>query len=500
MKCEENKAKFFEESFLNKKTFLTQTQVENEIENLYTTRSCPTGYKERELKNCTTEELQNLRKITFEYLKFRSSKTRNVQFVHLVKRINKELEDRNVNTNMSLCLLEYSKSMENNNTIFSGEYTLTKKLSNSNSNASECSLEDLIDSSFSDSNLLYSAQERKLKEKEKKYIINTKYFTVKPKGNLEIPSYLLDDNNNEIDYYYEYEILSEEDKANLKQISCLILNEKLGTASEQAKTDCSSHVYFKNDIKEKTKEVNKDKDVFKAPMPIFKSYTATTATATKSITSNAPSHSDEDTLSSFNRHFNEEIKNMKNNEKERDETKSNLFTCDNNPNLSYNFGEYFKKQSYQRNNYNFDYSDDCAYSISSFKECSTKSNSTAKLDKQDNMIKCIAFEKDSLQEKSDTESIEPIAVNSKISNKDEENCSDSKSERTSTLMGSNMAVAGEILDDEFVDLISNLKNLKKGEIRDYKLESNTDGSLCCSPKEEKFAAEVNNGQKKEWLY
>ena len=36
--------------FLTKKTYMTKHQVEDEIENLYTTRSCPTGYKESELK------------------------------------------------------------------------------------------------------------------------------------------------------------------------------------------------------------------------------------------------------------------------------------------------------------------------------------------------------------------------------------------------------------------------------------------------------------------
>jgi len=191
--------------FLTKKTYMTKHQVEDEIENLYTTRSCPTGYKESELKSSTTDELLNLRKITFEYLKYRSSKTRNVQFIYLIKRINGELSDRKINTNMTMIIPEYAKTNEStNNTINSGEYTLTKKITNNTDNEQKSNnqFEDLYDLSLGDLwNNIPEKTEKKDKEKEKKFVIHTKYFSLKTKGKLQVPQLFQDNGNFERNKY-----------------------------------------------------------------------------------------------------------------------------------------------------------------------------------------------------------------------------------------------------------------------------------------------------------
>jgi hypothetical protein len=178
---------------------LTKHQVEDEIENLYTTRSCPTGYKESELRSSTVEELLNLRKITFEYLKYRSSKTRNVQFIYLIKRINMELSERKINTNMTMVIPEYAKTNESsNNTIISGEYTLTKKINETDKKKDP--FEDLYDLSFS-GDLWNNITEKKDKEKEKKYVIHTKYFSMKTKGKLSVPQSFQDNGKFERNKY-----------------------------------------------------------------------------------------------------------------------------------------------------------------------------------------------------------------------------------------------------------------------------------------------------------
>lgn len=173
--------------YLGKKTSITKFQLEDEIENLYTTRSCPTGYKEKELKKSTNEELLSLRDMTFEYLKFRSSKTRNVEFIHLVKRINSELSERGLNTNITITYPEYAKSKELCNTVFSGEYTLTKKLASCLRDIEIDLLQsDGMSQFFSDSDIKY------LKSKERNFLICTKYFTVKPPKKMSIPDFLND--------------------------------------------------------------------------------------------------------------------------------------------------------------------------------------------------------------------------------------------------------------------------------------------------------------------
>lgn len=80
---------------------LNSSMLEDQITELKTTRSCPTGYSEKELRGTETIELLHLRKTTYEYLNLRSSKTRNAEFIYLVKRINKELERRKVNIPVS---------------------------------------------------------------------------------------------------------------------------------------------------------------------------------------------------------------------------------------------------------------------------------------------------------------------------------------------------------------------------------------------------------------
>lgn len=182
MNSASEKPKLFESSTIVKqKKYLTKTQVENEIENLYTTRSCPTGYEEEEIKNCTNEELINLRNMTFEYLKYRSSKTRNVQFVHLIKRLNQELIMRKVDTNLILNSNDYSKSTVSFNTIYGGEYTLTRRSGSSNA---EGSCKSTSESSMGSNDSKPA--------REKSYIIFTKYFTVKALQEIKIPSFIHD--------------------------------------------------------------------------------------------------------------------------------------------------------------------------------------------------------------------------------------------------------------------------------------------------------------------
>jgi len=58
-------------------------------------RSCPTGFNEEELSSMSTIEIISLRKTTLEYLKTKSLKSRNKEFVFLLKRISEELTKRN---------------------------------------------------------------------------------------------------------------------------------------------------------------------------------------------------------------------------------------------------------------------------------------------------------------------------------------------------------------------------------------------------------------------
>lgn len=80
---------------------MNSSMLEDQIKELRTTRSCPTGYSDCELRSTSTIELLHLRKETYEYLNLKSSKTRNVQFILLVQRINKELDRRNINIPIS---------------------------------------------------------------------------------------------------------------------------------------------------------------------------------------------------------------------------------------------------------------------------------------------------------------------------------------------------------------------------------------------------------------
>jgi hypothetical protein len=197
--CE--KPKLFESStVIVQPEVLTKNQVENEIENLYTTRSCPTGYKEQELKNCSIEELINLRSMTFEYLKFRSSKTRNVQFVHLIKRINQELFKRNVDTSLVLSCPEYSKSTVSLNTIFGGEYTLTKRLSQVNADNTQSQPKLNSESSIGSTD--------SKSPREKCYVIFTKYFTVKAVDEVKIPSFIHDIDLDKTKKIQDFDIIS----------------------------------------------------------------------------------------------------------------------------------------------------------------------------------------------------------------------------------------------------------------------------------------------------
>lgn len=77
---------------------LNEHMLEKKIEKLETTRSCPTGYFNSELKGTSTIELLHLRKTLFEYLSIKSQKTRNLEFIYLIKRINKELSNRGIKT------------------------------------------------------------------------------------------------------------------------------------------------------------------------------------------------------------------------------------------------------------------------------------------------------------------------------------------------------------------------------------------------------------------
>lgn len=80
---------------------LNYSMLEDHINLLKTTRSCPTGYNASELRETSTVELLYLRKTTYEYLNLKALKTRNAQFIRLVERINRELESRKVNIPIS---------------------------------------------------------------------------------------------------------------------------------------------------------------------------------------------------------------------------------------------------------------------------------------------------------------------------------------------------------------------------------------------------------------
>lgn len=519
MKCEESKAKLFDQTYLNKKTYLTKNQVENDLENLYTTRSCPTGYKERELKNCSTDELQNLRKITFEYLKFRSSKTRNVQFVHLVKRINKELQDRKVNTNMTLLLSEYLKSNEVNNTIFSGEYTLTKKLSNfdgSDCGFGDSMLDELLDPSYCDSKF------DKIYEREKKCVIFTKYFTLKPKKKLEIPSFFCDDYqekyNNTVAYEGSENTLTNSDLDNLKKLSEIILKEKSEFCipdTQLTETEVSSNLIKKSKSLSNTNTSCKasesiKKIIFKVPDPIpiqplnaeFNKnavvYSISNNIYNKKSYSTCKTHyTEEDTLSRINRHFNEQIKIMKKFEEVKEENEQNYYSYDN-PN---NFFEVPCKKTYsdqanilnkeltvytsQRDSPRFQSIDELSNvdivinsslksNSESIKDCSTKSNSTMRATDrpQDIIKKCNECKTQEFFTKNINQAINSIEKNQDIANKEEEKKKevDLKSDRsTSYAKGSDVAdidsKEGELYKNHYQDLISILKRKDTKQIR-----------------------------------
>lgn len=193
-------------SFLKqKKSCFTHNKVESEIENLSTTRSCPTGFASQELKRCSIKELLNLRRITFEYLKYRSSKTRNVQFIHLIKRINKELSERDCYDDNDFSLYDYSRidefseyiNVNNERICINGSYKLIKK-ANSEKNNEIDENNNLNLNSDNDSSTLESKNKSndrfsyKLKNKNLSYIINTKFFTIQPKKPITIPDFLND--------------------------------------------------------------------------------------------------------------------------------------------------------------------------------------------------------------------------------------------------------------------------------------------------------------------
>lgn len=70
-------------------------QTKSKLNQLETSRSCPTGFHKNELKRINSLELFHLRATTYEYLKTKASKTRNKQFIFLIERINNELIRRN---------------------------------------------------------------------------------------------------------------------------------------------------------------------------------------------------------------------------------------------------------------------------------------------------------------------------------------------------------------------------------------------------------------------
>lgn len=76
---------------------INQQMLEDNIEKIETTRSCPTGFFNKELKKTSTVELLHIRRSAYEYLNAKSQKTKNLEFVYLIKRINKELKNRNIN-------------------------------------------------------------------------------------------------------------------------------------------------------------------------------------------------------------------------------------------------------------------------------------------------------------------------------------------------------------------------------------------------------------------
>lgn len=139
-----------------KPTIINHQMLENKIEKLETTRSCPTGFFNRELKANSTLELLHLRRSIFEYLSVKSQKTRNLEFVHLIKRINKELKNRNVN--VPICNIKKPKEKTNYDEVstylyskqgqYNGEYCYLARRRSNDSVEDECLKNTIISTQF----------------------------------------------------------------------------------------------------------------------------------------------------------------------------------------------------------------------------------------------------------------------------------------------------------------------------------------------------------------
>jgi len=245
MKCGFETVKSFAKPELNK-DFLTPTEVEIEVENMCTSRSCPTGYKENELKDCSTIELLNLRKITFEYLRFRSSKTRNVQFVFLIKRINKELSSRNVDCGENIRPLEYITVLNSNcsNNCIEGEYSLLKRKHANDRLGSSDGSEETCDNSSDHS-------------KNKHLSIFTKYFSfVNQPKKIEIPSFLHD----KLD---KFEITTNNNNTNLIHIKILHTSKNFYNSTNNSNIiSNNNHFNTLNTLKQPCNQLNDKEEVF----------------------------------------------------------------------------------------------------------------------------------------------------------------------------------------------------------------------------------------------
>lgn len=116
--------------------FIHPLTIQDELSKLKTSRACPTGFNEKEIKRTMTLELIDLRKSIYEYLNGKACKTRNIEFVHLIKRISQELDRRNMKVPVSVARAPIKSGPTNdlgNNMIDSLNIMLCQNISSEHS-------------------------------------------------------------------------------------------------------------------------------------------------------------------------------------------------------------------------------------------------------------------------------------------------------------------------------------------------------------------------------
>lgn len=164
--------------------FLNPPTIESQIRKYKLTRSCPTGFDNEELSRTSTLELLHLRKSVYEYLNFKSVKTRNIQFIALVKRINEELERRNVKVPISITLHKKCRKL---NKIKAEEQELINEI-------------DMLLSKGEAEEHCYLLKKRNFDrgntEFDQAALISTKHFSIKSSKKLNVPDFLQDSIHN----------------------------------------------------------------------------------------------------------------------------------------------------------------------------------------------------------------------------------------------------------------------------------------------------------------